>query len=400
MSVASTRRADIAFFAALAVGAVAVVILGFAQLRIDKLGTDDFSTAWAGARALVIGADPYDVATWTDTVRGILERPLLDTRVYAYPPWVALALLPLGALAAGTAGIAWSVAGITAAIVAVRGLLRAYVPGRPWVHATVGALLLTAAPAVVALALGQWPFVFVAMLSAIVVLLRAERPVAAGLVAILMLAKPPLFVFTAVALAVRALWPGNGRVGRPFLMTAAAAGAATIALSWLIIPSWWPAYLIHVAAQQLTIEPVTLHTLFVTLFGPSGGWLAPPVLLGMVAAGLRFHPLSDGWLPVWLALSSAGALYSNTYDLLLLVVPVVLTAGALSSRRRSALVIVSGAILLFPVMWYLHTIYARGYAAGVALLMFVIITAALWPQRRELRGNATSARDSAGSSRP
>lgn len=400
MTAASERRADIAFLASLAVGGIALVLLGFAQLRVNKLGTDDFATAWAGARALVIGADPYDVTTWIDTVRGILENPLLDTAVYAYPPWVALALVPFGALAAATAGIVWSLAGIAAAIVAVRGLLRAYVPGRPWAHATVGALLLTAAPAVVALALGQWPFVFIAMLSAIVVLLRAERPVAAGLVAILMLAKPPLFVFTAVALAVRALWPGNERVGRPFFVTATAAGIATIALSWLIIPSWWPAYLIHVAAHQLTIEPVTLQTLFVTLFGPNGGWLAPPVLLGMVATGLRFHPLSDGWLPVWFALSSAGALYSNTYDVLLLIVPIVLSAGALRSRRRSALVIVSGALLLFPVMWYLHTIYVRGYAAGVALLMFVIITAALWPQRREVRGIATSARDSAGSSRP
>jgi hypothetical protein len=63
-------------------------------------------------------------------------------------------------------------------------------------------------------------------------------------------------------------------------------------------------------------------------------------------------------------------------------------------------VIVSGAVLLFPVMWYLHTIYVRGYAAGVALLMFVIITAALWPRRREVTEIATSARGNAGSSRP
>jgi hypothetical protein len=383
MTAASARRADIAFFASLAVGAIVVVLLGFARLRIDKLGNDDFSTAWTGARALLLGADPYDVTTWTDTVRGIVPSPLLDTAVYAYPPWVALALLPLGALPVGTAGIVWSLTGITAAIVAVRGLLRAYLPGRPWEHAAVGALLLTAAPAVVTLVLGQWPFVFVAMLAAIVLLLRADRPVAAGLVAVLMLAKPPLFVFTAAALAVRALWPGNNAVGRPFLVTATVAGTATIALSWLIIPSWWPAYLTHVAAHQLTIEPVTLQTMFITFFGPNGGWLAPAVLLAMVAAGLQFHPLSDGWLPVWFALSSAGALYSNTYDVLLLIVPIVLAAGALASRRRSAFVIVSGVVLLFVVMWYLHTIYARGYAAGVSLLAFVIITAALWPQRRE-----------------
>lgn len=390
MTAANARRADIAFFASLAVSATLVVLLHFAQLRIDKLGADDFSTAWAGARALLIGADPYDAATWTDTVRSLLANPLLDTAVYAYPPWVALALLPLAELPASTAGIVWSIAGITVAIVAVRGLLRAYLPGSPWSHAVVGALLFTSAPAVVTLVLGQWPFLFVAMLAAIVLLLRADRPVAAGLVAVLMLAKPPLFVFTALALVVRALWPGNERSGRPFFVAATAAGIATVALSWLIIPSWWPAYLIHVAAHQVTIEPVTLQTLFITLLGPNGGWLAPPVLLAMVAAGLQFHPLSDGWLPVWFALSSAGVVYSNTYDVLMLLVPIVLAAGALASRRRAALVLIAGAVLLFVVMWYLHTIYVRGYAAGVSLLMFVIITAALWPQRRELGARPAS----------
>jgi hypothetical protein len=397
------RRADIAYVASLAVSAIILILLGVVQLRIDKLGTDDFATVWSGPRALLIGADPYDVATWTDTARRIGTHPLLDTAVYAYPPWVALALVPLALLPVESAAVVWSLAGISAAVVAVRALLRAYLPGVAWAHGLVGALLLLSAPAVVAILLGQWPFLFVTMLAAIVLLLRAHRPVAAGLVAVMMLAKPPLFVFTAAALAVRALWPGSGARDRPFVITAAAAGIAAIALSWLILPSWWPTYLEYVAAKQLTIEPVTLQTLFITLFGPNGGWLAPPVLLGMVFAALQFHPRSDGWLPVWFAVSSAGVLYSNTYDLLMLVIPMVLAAGALPPGRR-ALVIVAGVLLLFVVMWYLHTIYARGYAAGVSLLMFVIITAALWPQRRAvptaLTGSGISAPGSAGSSRP
>ena len=381
------RRADIAYFASLAVGAIILVVLGVVQLRIDKLGTDDFATVWAGPRALLIGADPYDVATWVDTARRILTHPLLDTAVYAYPPWVALAFVPLALLPVGTAGVIWSLTGIAAAVIAVRTLLRAYLPGTAWAHGVVGALLLVSAPAVVAILLGQWPFLFVAALAAIALLLRARRPVAAGLVAAVMLAKPPLFVFTAAALAVRALWPRNSVLGRPFVITAVAAGIAIIAISWMILPSWWPAYLIHVAAHQVTIEPVTLQTLFITLFGANGGWLAPPAILAMVFAALQFEPRSDGWLPVWLSLSSAGVVYSNTYDLLLLLIPIVLAGGALTPGRR-ALVIVAGAILLFPVMWYLHTIYVRGYAAGVALLMFIIITAALWPQRREVTGTA------------
>ena len=74
-------------------------------------------------------------------------------------------------------------------------------------------------------------------------------------------------------------------------------------------PSWWPAWLQYVAAAQVGTEPVTIQTLFIQLFGQIGGWLAPPVILAMVFAALQFDPRSDGWLPVWFALSSAGVIY-------------------------------------------------------------------------------------------
>ena len=391
----SARRADIAYVAALAVSGIALVVLGIAQLRSETLGRDDFNLYTAGARALLIGADPYDVATWAATAARVGADPF-DTVVYAYPPWAALALVPFALLPVRIAGALWSVMGMTAAALTVRALLRAYLPGKAWAHAVVGTLVLMSAPAVVTLLTGQWPFVFVTMLGALVLLLRADRPVAAGLVAAGMLVKPQLFVFAAAALALRALWPG--RAGRTFVISAAAAGIATVAVSWILVPSWWPTWFQRSPAVLLGIEPVTIQTLFIQLFGPNGGWIAAPVLLAMVAAGLQFHPLGDGWLPVWFALSSAGVVYSNTYDVLLLIVPIVLAAGALRSRRRAAVVVIAGAVLLFFVMWYLHTVYARGYAAGVSLLVFVIITAALWPQRREVTGIATSARGSAGSS--
>jgi len=240
------------------------------------------------------------------------------------------------------AGALWSVMGMTAAALTVRALLRAYLPGKAWAHAVVGTLVLMSAPAVVTLLTGQWPFVFVTMLGALVLLLRADRPVAAGLVAAGMLVKPQLFLFAAAALAVRALWPG--RAGRTFVISAAAAGIATVAVSWILVPSWWPTWFQRSPAVLLGIEPVTIQTLFIQLFGPNGGWIAAPVLLAMVAAGLQFHPLGDGWLPVWFALSSAGVVYSNTYDVLLLIVPIVLAAGALRSRRRAAVVIIAGAL--------------------------------------------------------
>lgn len=398
------RRADVAYAIGLVVGLAGLFIL-FGELRSAMLGIDDFATIWAGPRALLLGLDPYDATTWRETAVRIGTAHIPDNAVYVYPPWVTIALVPFALLSTSAASVVWTVIGMAAAIVATRALLRAYVPDVEWVHGVVGLMLTFSSPAAVTYLTGQWTFFFVAALAGIVLCLRAKRPVAAGLLALIMLVKPPLFVFTALGFAVRALWPSgpDPRTGRRFVLAAVAAGVATIAVSWLILPTWWPAWFTHVAAVQVGIEPVTIQTLFIQLFGPGGAWLAPPVLLAMVFAALKFDPRSEGWLPVWLTLSSAGVVYSNTYDLLLLVVPIVMAAGTLPPRR-AAFVVIAGAVLLIPVMWYLHTVYVRGYAAGVALLMFAFITGALWPQRRDvgaaLRGTATSAPDSAGSSRP
>jgi len=383
------RRTDVAYFVGLAVGLTGLVMF-FWNLRLAMLGIDDFSTIWAGPRAFLLGLDPYDPNTWRDTQVRLGAGTNLFSAVYLYPPWVTIALVPFALLSPSEGVVVWTALGMLSMVVAMRSLLRAYLPTNDWAHGIVGLLLVFSAPAAVTFLTGQWTFFFIAALAAIVLCLRDRRPTAAGLLALTMLVKPPLFVFSAVGLAVRALWPRNNdvRVGRRFVAVATAAGLATIVISWLIIPSWWPAWFEHIAVVQVGIEPVTLHTLFKEIFGQNGGWLAPPAVLVMVFAALQFDPRGDAWLPVWLALSIAGVIYANTYDLLLLIVPIVLAAGALSGGRR-AFVIISGAVLLFFVMWYLHTIYVRGYAAGVALLMFVIITALLWPQRHAVGAQVT-----------
>ena len=391
------RRADVAYLVGLGVGLAGLVIF-FGNLRIAMLGVDDFATIWAGPRAFLLGFDPYDPVGWRATQVSVGAGTNLFSAVYLYPPWVTIALVPFALLSTRDGVVIWTVLGMLSAVIAMRALLRAHLPAVDWAHGVVGLLLMISAPAAVTFLTGQWTFFFVAALAAIVLCLRAERPVAAGLLALAMLVKPPLFVFAALGLAVRALWPrgADPASGRRFVLVALGAGVTAIAISWLVIPSWWPSWFEHIAVVQVGIEPVTIQTLFFQLFGPNGGWLAPPVILAMVFAALQFDPRSEAWLPVWLALSIAGVIYANTYDLLLLLVPIVLAAGALTPGRR-ALVVIAGAVLLLPVMWYLHTIYVRGYAAGVSLLVFVIITAALWPRRRELTGIATSARGSAGS---
>ena len=396
-----TRRDDLAYAAGLAVGALGLLLFGVVDLRIQMLAIDDLATIWVGPRAFVLGIDPYDPLTWRDVAVRIGTAHVPDHLVYAYPPWVTVALAPLAYLSSRDAGIAWTVASLVLAIVAVRSLLRAYLPGMPWAHAVVGFLLLLSAPGAITFITGQWTYIFVAAIAAMVLLLRAGQPVTAGIVAAVMLAKPPLFLFTAPVLALRAAWhDGPVPRGRWFVATALVTGAALVAVAWVLLPSWWPAWLIHVAAVQVGITPVTVQTLLVAILGPTGGWLAPVVVLLATWVALQFDPRGDAWLPVGLALSSMNAIYANTYDALLLLVPMVLAAGAVRARspRRAAVVIGSMAVLLFAVGWYLHTLDApRLYAAVVPVGAYVVVAGALWPWRRAT-GSAASARGNAGSS--
>jgi hypothetical protein len=381
----ANTRTDIAYITSLALGLAALLMVGALSWRIGRLGIDDFSTIWAGPRALLTGADPYDALTWSETaVRVGTHVP--DTAVYLYPPWVALALAPFALLPPAVAGALWTMVGLAAAIIAVRSLLRASVPGAAWVHGIAGFMLLASTPAIVTLLAGQWTFLLLALVATMVMLLRADRPVAAGVVAVALLAKPPLFVFAAAALAIRALWRGEKRAaGVRFVMTASVAGLSTIGVSWALIPTWWPAWLFHVASVQVGVEPVTLSTLLVTLAGPLGAWIAALAVVVGVCAALQFHPRGDAWLPVWFALSSAATVYSNTYDALLLVLPLVLAAGALMPRspRRALVVVVVGAALMLVVMPPLHALEVRKYAEVLPLAVSLLVTVALWPQRRD-----------------
>lgn len=384
-----SKRCDAALFVGIALAVAVLAEFGILERRVDRVGIDDFARIWAGPRAFVLGSDPYDALTWLGTAARLGIPPgAPPTDVYLYPPWVVVVLVPVGALPLVPATIVWLVGGIVAAVVGVRALLRSALPGAAWAHGVVGFLLLASPPAVVTLLTGQWPFWFVAALAAIAWLVRRANTGAAGLVATAMLAKPPLFVFGAAALAVRDLWPAGPQASKGRLVAAAlAAGTALVTVSWALLPNWWPSWLHHVAGVQLGIAQATLPTLFGAIIGPAGDWAAAATLMGCVLVALLFDPRGEGWLPVWFALSLTGTVYSNTYDELLLIVPLVLGAGAAPTPIRRTVVLLGGAALLVALPAYLHTLTVNFYTATVPLLTFLLIVAVLWPvRRRSVRG--------------
>jgi glycosyl transferase family 87 len=382
-----------AYTAVTVVSLALITLAGPLARRVEMIGEDDLSRIWAGPRAILTGHDPYDTATWVQTAVALgTQRP--DTSVYIYPPWVAVPLLPLGALELRVASGVWLAASLMAAIGVVYVVVRDRLPGRPRDHAVVAATLLLSWVGLLTLIIGQWGYLLVAAVLASFELLRRGRPVAAGFAALAMLAKPQLFLFTAPAFVVHAMWPERpGGPPRPdgvrAVATALAGTLLLIAVGWIVLPSWWPVWLTSVGGQQTRPFSDTLPALLLVAGGPTALLLAPIVLLALVAVALRIHPRSGAWLPVWTALSIVGAPYTNSYDQILLIVPILLAAAALLPHDggRARFVLWAGCAVLLIVTPLMYEIAVRRHSetlgALVPLAVLAIVTGSLWRYRRE-----------------
>ena len=387
----AARRADVAFFASAVAALVLLAMFGALARRLEMIGNDDLSRIWAGPRAVLTGADPYDPQRWAATTRalGTLEP---DTPVYIYPPWVTLVLLPLAALPLNIASIVWLVVSITAGLGGLRLLLRAYLPGRPLAHALGAAMLLLSWVGALSLVIGQWGLLLVGAVSAATAWLE-RHPGRAGAIAATFIAKPQLFICTAPALAVRALWPVAGRIPRTGLRFVAAAltvSAALVAAAWIIIPSWWPTWIVRIGGTQLKPDSDTVPGLLFALAGQSGPAFAPLVVVPLLAVGLAFHPRAAAWLPVWFTLSLLVTPYTNSYDQILLIVPIVIGSGLAARRsgRIGGLVLGVGAGVLMvstPLLYELAVRrHSETFGALVPLAVFALIVVALWPERHSI----------------
>src|SRR5687767_7870242 len=267
------------------------------------------------------------------------------TPVYGYPGHVLLALVPLGALPLEPAAFIWGAAGIAFAILGVRALLHAYVPGLPVIHTLTGFTLIASQPAVLALHNGQWGFPLVGLVSLSGLRLRGGHDLRAGV------------ALVAVSIAVMPRWPGE-----------------------------W----IHVVSGRLPLRPqaTAVPTAFADLFGPAGLALGALLIVALAVAVVAFDPRSDAAIAVALAVSGVVVPYAWSYDQLLLVVSPVITAGLVARRSppRGVALMCMGSVLLLLVGTLLHTLLgearqSESYNAVVPALMALLIVAGLWPLR-------------------
>ena len=376
---------DVALALGVAMGALALFAFGINDYRESIQSTSDFSGFWAGPRAIVLGIDPYDPQVWIRTAAE-LGTKLPDTDVYAYPPWVAFALLPFGLMPLDLATDAWTGLGLVVAVIALRALLAATVPELPLVHWLAGVALLVSQPGIATYFNGQWTY-FLLAASIGVFLLHATHPTTAGVLALSALLKPQLFVF--------ALWSwlraaaARGRLV-PFALTSLGGMAAIVAAAALLTPRWLEAWFTRALTVRVT-DPTTptLTAAYADILGGGLGPVAAAVtLLVAVALALRFDPAGMAWWTVWPVLSILGATYTRSYDQLLLLPPLIVSTAVVAqgARRTAVLYATLWGTILLPGSLALQGLAAyrerENFTIALTAVVFIMVTLVHLSSRR------------------
>ena len=378
------NRADVAYLVAILIGVLFVIFLGPLDRRLEILHINDFSGFWAGPRAVLAGISPWDPAHYP-AARIAFDTQRDDAMVLNYMPWTVIALLPLGLLPLEVAAWIWMAASMICAAVALRALLREFMPGRAVVHGALGLALFVGQPGFHTIVLGQWALLLMSAVAAIVLAVRAGHARRAGFAALALLAKPQLFVWTAVGLAIPAAFDQRYR---RFIAFAVVLAGALVVSSWLAFPDWFSAWISDIPARR-TGRSAVLLSAFGQLFGTPGRVLAIAVIGAGVVFASRFVPGSDPWLAVWLALSGAGAIYSWSYDHVLLFVPLVIASGVLAAAGRETAakrLAIGGALTFLIVSLVFYGIAVLRHDETFSILVpvgfFAAIAWSLWPYRR------------------
>ena len=137
-----------------------------------------------------------------------------------------------------------------------------------------------------------------------------------------------------------------------------------------------------------TLRSAVLQSALNELIGPIGRWIAAALILFGAFLASRFTPGSDASLAAWLSLSSAGAIYSWSYDQVLLFVPLVIAAGVLArtsprAATRFALVWAGVFLVVSPILYAIGVVrHDETFSGIVPDAAFIAIVALLWRQRR------------------
>jgi hypothetical protein len=365
----TTKSADrlrtCAFLTALALLLTALAWYALPEQTISV----DFVCYFSAAKILASGRSPYDAELQTAVQHALGWRQatsgfgVYDYLPYFYPPWFALALVPLLPLGYTAAKLVFFFLNIELTLLAGY-LLRDAVPGAPRRLAAVLPLLFIFSVVCTLLAQTSLLMLFLAALAW--TLLDRGRDRWAGVALAWLTIKPQL---TAVLLLGVLLWAVHrrrwGMIAALFLTCAVLAGACT-----LIVPSW-PVQMLSAPGRTpppTEDSPWIGNAWFLVLRAAGAqGWRLwlPYLALAVVALGTvvrtaldRTRPLADVMAAGLLA-AFFVAPYARHYDFAVLVVPaLVLAAGRLPRVAAVAFLL---ALVIVP--YAQHVVLAQHKAA-------------------------------------
>ncbi|HEY7115971.1 MAG TPA: glycosyltransferase family 87 protein [Tepidisphaeraceae bacterium] len=381
----------------------------------DMVG-HDFLAFYTAGRFVREGRphDLYDLAKVKSFQHDLARRERLGIRdsygPFWNPPFYALVFVPLAALSYPAALFAWELANLACLFAAILLLIHLLPPPTPWrVRLLVPLLVCTGMPFIQALTHGQNTFGSLLLLTITIALWRSQRPLAAGLVAGLLLYKPQLGAVVALALACTMGWRA--------VLGLAITGAALLALTLLALPGSIHDYLANmpgnlrqfqVVQEYLWNRHVTLRAFWrLLLQGPAAGemtivakfaWLTTWSLLagGLTWAWWRSRQDAsrrDAFIAAVIPAMPLLMPFYFDYDLLLVATSAVLYAATCLRGQSADRWLTRGWIALFCWLMVNTTVARYTNVNGTVILLSFVTACSIWRAGRPIRGEHADARD-------
>jgi hypothetical protein len=226
----------------------------------------DLYPQWLAARELLLhGRDPYSPEVTRDIQQGYYGRPLdparpdepKDQQGFAYPVYVTFYLAPTIRLPFEVVrtGFFWGLLALTAATIPL--WLRVLCWSAPlWVHVSLMVLTIGSLSVMQGLKLPQLTLLVAGLVAIALALLRADRPIAAGIVLALATIKPQLvwLLFLWLAIWTLADWRRRYRWAASCLLMT----ALLCAVSEWYLPHWIPRFLQALQRYQSYNDAVSI----------------------------------------------------------------------------------------------------------------------------------------------
>lgn len=359
---------------------------------MEGMVNTDFMSVWGGARALMVGLDPYDVEAWP-ALRSQYGSTWFPDPTCPFPAWALMFFVPLALLPISVAGAIWLTVSEISLVVSIPMLLKATGSNEDSV-VRIGLVLgaMASRPFLASLFNGQMVPVLLPVLAGAVLLYSRGHRFWFGFLLASLITKPNLFPFFFVALGLLLLLRRDWRA----IGGLAAGGAALTGVSWVMSPGWLFRWLR--VGTDMTANVTVTPTLWGAAFDIAAGeWWMPASIAASILAGLAALALMVHWRDQWLhalglilSVSLLTTPYLRAYDHVLLLLPTVTAAVSGWDRRWPRLGSWLGVGLVFP--WIL-----RGFAAAygsdqwsalVPMAVVVYLVVARWRERRREPGRS------------